>query len=374
MKFTISAAEMNAKLAALAKVMSSKAVQPILSTFLLEQKEGELRMTASDMDSTQCSILPLLEQDGNCGSICITANLLMDALKNLGSQPVTFEVDEETLSVTIRYNNGQFDMVGFPAADYILPAEMGECVQASLEASVLNSVIGKSLYAVANDELRPVMNGINFTKKGDELQCAASNGHILVRNTYKVDGDGQEYSFLLFSKAAKIVHSLTHRLEGKVQVFITEREVAFRTETDYFRTRLIEGRYPNYNAVIPADSDKTATLDRDELLAAIRRVSVFADKARCEIAMNFSGMSLMLSGRDFDLSTHAEETVFCGYQGEKLRIGFNAAYLRQTLENITAKEVQFKLGTESRAGVIIPVVDDAPMETVALIMPILLSA
>lgn len=197
------------------------------------------------------------------------------------------------------------------------------------------------------------MNGINFTKKGDELQCAASNGHILVRNTYKVDGDGQEYSFLLFSKAAKIVHSLTHRLEGKVQVFITEREVAFRTETDYFRTRLIEGRYPNYNAVIPADSDKTATLDRDELLAAIRRVSVFGD---------------------FDLSTHAEETVFCGYQGEKLRIGFNAAYLKQTLENITAKEVQFKLGTESRAGVIIPVADDDPMETVALIMPILLSA
>lgn len=377
MRFTISAAELNAKLAALAKVISSKTAQPIYSTFLLELKNGVLRITASDMDCSRCSTLPIMDMDGANGynvSICVTASFLLDSLKNLGDQPVTFVVDEESLSVVIRYDNGRFDMVGFPAKDYILPGAMEEYVQATIEAPVLNDCIGKSLYAVGNDDIRPIFSGIYFTKKGDELQCAATNGSMLVRNTYKVEDDGQEYSFLLHSRAAKIVRSMTSKSDEKVQVFITEREVVFQTESDYFRTRLIEGRYPNYNAVIPTESDKTAILDKNELLAAVRRVSVFADKARCEVAMNFSGLSLVLSGKDIDCSIHAEETVFCAYQGDNLCIGFKANFLKQTLENITTKEVQFKLSTQERASVIIPVTDDDQMETVALIMPILLSA
>ena len=377
MKFTISATEWNAKLIALAKVMNSKAALPIYSMFLLELKDGVLRITASDMDCSRCSTLPVIDMDGANGhseSICVTASFLLDSLKNLGDQPVTFEADEENLSVVIRYNNGQFDMVGFPAKDYALPGTMGKSVQVTIEASVLNDSIGKSLYAVGNDDLRPIFSGIYFTKKGDELQCATTNGSMLVRNTYKVENDGQEYSFLLHSRAAKIVRSMTSKSDEKVQVFITEREVAFQTETDYFRTRLIEGKYPNYNAIIPTDSDKTAILDKNELLAAVRRVSVFADKARCEVVMNFSGLSLVLSGKDIDYSTHAEEMVFCAYQGGNLRISFKAEFLKQTLENITTKEVQFKFSTQERAGVITPVTDDNQVETVALIMPILLSA
>ena len=329
------------------------------------------------MDCSRCSTLPVIDMDGANGhseSICVTASFLLDSLKNLGDQPVTFEADEENLSVVIRYNNGQFDMVGFPAKDYVLPGTMEKNVKATIEASVLNDSIGKSLYAVGNDDLRPIFCGIYFTKKGDELQCAATNGSMLVRNIYKVEDDGQEYNFLLHSRAAKIVRSMTSKSDEKVQVFITDREMAFQTETDYFRTRLIEGRYPNYNAVIPTDSDKNAILDKNELLAAVRRVSVFADKARCEVVMNFSGLSLVLSGKDIDYSTHAEEMVFCAYQGGNLRISFKAEFLKQTLENITTKEVQFKLSTKERAGVITPVTDDDQMETVALIMPILLSA
>ena len=377
MRFTILAAEWNAKLVALAKVMNSKVALPIYSTFLLELKDGVLRITASDMDCSRCSTLPVMDMDRaneHNGSLCVTASFLLDSLKNLGDQPVTFEADEENLSVVIRYNNGQFDMVGFPAKDYALPGTMGKSVQVTIEASVLNDSIGKSLYAVGNDDLRPIFSGIYFTKKGDELQCATTNGSMLVRNTYKVENDGQEYSFLLHSRAAKIVRSMTSKSDEKVQVFITEREVAFQTETDYFRTRLIEGKYPNYNAITPTDSDKTAILDKNELLAAVRRVSVFADKARCEVVMNFSGLSLVLSGKDIDYSTHAEEMVFCAYQGGNLRISFKAEFLKQTLENITTKEVQFQLSTQERAGVITLVTDDDQMATVALIMPILLSA
>ena len=377
MRFTILAAEWNAKLVALAKVMNSKVALPIYSTFLLELKDGVLRITASDMDCSRCSTLPVMDMDRaneHNGSLCVTASFLLDSLKNLGDQPVTFEADEENLSVVIRYNNGQFDMVGFPAKDYALPGTMGKSVQVTIEASVSNDSIGKSLYAVGNDDLRPIFSGIYFTKKGDELQCATTNGSMLVRNTYKVENDGQEYSFLLHSRAAKIVRSMTSKSDEKVQVFITEREVAFQTETVYFRTRLIEGKYPNYNAIIPTDSDKTAILDKNELLAAVRRVSVFADKARCEVVMNFSGLSLVLSGKDIDYSTHAEEMVFCAYQGGNLRISFKAEFLKQTLENITTKEVQFQLSTQERAGVITLVTDDDQMATVALIMPILLSA
>lgn len=377
MKFTISAAELNAKLAALAKVISSKTAQSIYSTFLLELKDGVLRITASDMDCSWCGTLPVMDMNGaerHNGSICVTASFLLDSLKNLGDQPVTFKVDEENLSVVICYNNGQFNMVGFPAKDYVLPSVMKEYVQTTIEASVLNDCIAKSLYAVGGDDLRPAFGGIYFIRKGEKLQCAATNGAMLVRNTYKVEDNGQEYSFLLHSRAAKIVRSMTSKSDEKVQVFITDREVAFQTETDYFRTRLIEGKYPNYNAVIPTNSDKIAILDKNELLAAIRRVSVFADKARCGVTMNFSGLSLVLSGKDIDYSIHAEETVFCAYQGDNLCIGFKANFLKQTLENITTKEVQFKLSTQERASVIIPVTDDDQMETVALIMPILLSA
>ena len=330
MKFTISAAELNAKLAALAKVIGSKTAQSIYSTFLLELKDGVLRITASDMDCSWCGTLPVMDMNGaerHNGSICVTASFLLDSLKNLGDQPVTFKVDEENLSVVICYNNGQFNMVGFPAKDYVLPSVMKEYVQTTIEASVLNDCIAKSLYAVGGDDLRPAFGGIYFIRKGEKLQ-----------------------------------------------VFITDREVAFQTETDYFRTRLIEGKYPNYNAVIPTNCDKIAILDKNELLAAIRRVSVFADKARCGVTMNFSGLSLVLSGKDIDYSIHAEETVFCAYQGDNLCIGFKANFLKQTLENITTKEVQFKLSTQERASVIIPVTDDDQMETVALIMPILLSA
>ena len=159
MKFTISATELNAKLIALAKVMNSKVALPIYSTFLLELKDGVLRITASDMDCSRCSTLPVIDMDGANGhseSICVTASFLLDSLKNLGDQPVTFEADEENLSVVIRYNNGQFDMVGFPAKDYVLPGTMEKNVKATIEASVLNDSIGKSLYAVGNDDLRPI--------------------------------------------------------------------------------------------------------------------------------------------------------------------------------------------------------------------------
>lgn len=371
MKFTVSSTAMTNKLAAMAKVMNNKSVLPILSSYLLEVKDDmPLEITASDLECVWHGSLPVTGQEGT-GKVCITASTLLDAVKNLPEQEITFIIGDEDKSVTIQYANGRFEMAG-QAADEYPAVETSSDIRFRMETSTLCKAIDQSLFAVGYDSLRPIMNGINFTISNGKVECAASDGHKLARNSYPLVEEAEDCSFLLSAKAAKIVKALIQRKEGFVEVELDGRNIVFKTDTDTFSSRLIEGRYPNYNAVIPPNNDKEATIDRQALLSAIRRVSAFAEKANRMVAMNFSGMSLLLAGHDFDNSTSAEETVFCGYQGGNICIGFSAENLMQVLENTDAAEVRFRMSEPCRAAIIEPTSEDGQTEHLSLLMPMML--
>lgn len=371
MKFTVSSTAMTSKLAAMAKVMNHRPALPVLSSFLLEVKEdAPLEVTASDLECTWHGSLDVTGQEGT-GKVCITASTLLDALKNLPEQEITFIIGDEDRSVTIQYANGHFDMVG-QAADEYPTADYPSDIHFRMETATLCKAIEQSLFAVGCDSIRPIMNGINFTIGNGKVECAASDGHKLARNIYPLAGEAEDCSFLLSAKASKIVKTLIQKKEGFVEVDLDGHSIAFKTDTDSFSSRLIEGRYPNYNAVIPSDSDKEATIDRQTLLSAIRRVSVFAEKASRMVVMKFSGMSLLLSGHDFDNSTSAEETVFCAFQGNDINIGFSAENLMLVLENTDAAEVRFRMSEPCRAAIIEPSTEDGQTERLALLMPMML--
>ena len=370
MKFTVSSTAMTSKLAAMAKVMNSKPALPILSTFLLELKEDGLELTASDLECVWHGFLPVTEQEGT-GKVCITASSLLDAVRNLPEQPITFVIDDKDKSVTIHYLNGHYDMAGLGGDEYPMMQNEGD-IRFDIDAATLCSSIDLSLYAVSYDALRPVMTGISYTFSDGKLECAASDGHKLVRNTYPLVGNAEDCRFILSAKAAKIVKLLLQKKQGCVEVEYSERNIVFKTDTDSFSTRLIEGAYPNYNAIIPTNSDKEATIERQALLSAIRRVGIFAERTSRQLVLSFSGMALLLTGHDFDNATSAEETVFCAYQGNEIRIAFHAENLKMLLENMDAAEVRFRMSESCRAAIIEPVLDDRQSEHLALLMPMML--
>ena len=359
------------KLAAMAKVMNNKPALPILSTFLLEVKEdAPLELTASDLECVWHGSLDITGQEGT-GKVCITASTLLDAVRNLPEQPITFIVNDENKNVTIQYLNGHYDMTGLGRDEFPLIQNESD-IRFDMDAAALLNSIDQSLYAVSYDVLRPVMTGISYTITDNKLECAASDGHKLVRNIYSLADHADDCRFILSAKAAKIVKLLLQKKEGNVEVEYNGRNIVFKTDTDSFSTRLIEGVYPNYNAIVPTNSDKEATIDRQTLLSAIRRVGIFAERTSRQLVLSFSGMALLLTGHDFDNATSAEETVFCAYQGDEIRIAFHAENLKMVLENMDSAEVRFRMSESCRAAIIEPVSSDELSEHLALLMPMML--
>ena len=372
MKFLVSSASLANKLAEMSKVMSSKAARPILSNFLFELNEEKLQITASDGECFQCSTIAVAIAKGS-GKICLPADRLLNAIRNLSDQLIGFTINEETLLTTIKYANGKFELVGESANEYPIPPSLDNIEkQVEINASTLNTAIAQTLFAASTDDLRPIMNGIYFTTQGQSFQSVATDGQKLVRNTYKLEDTLEEINFLLPIKVAKIIKNLTNKITSPVTISHNQREALFTLENDTFRCRLLEGRYPNYNSVIPQTSPNRATIERDSLLSAIKRVGLFSSTANNCIVMDFSGIQLNVTGKDIDYSSSAEETLFCTYLGENVRIGFKCEYLKQILENTTSKEVEFQLGEQSRAAIIKPVNENEQIDNLALLMPILI--
>lgn len=374
MKFQVSSIALANKLSVMAKVINAKPVLPILSNFLFELDGETLQITVSDGECMQCSTLSVTVAEEN-GKICLPADKLLDALRSLPEQSIEFTINEPTFEINIKYNNGKYDFVGYPADEYTIPSPLSNIKkEIQIEATTLNTAITQSLFAVANDELRPIMNGIHISTKKGIFQSAASDGQKLVRNTYKMENPIEEIEFVVPTKAAKLIKNLTNKVTTSIIVTYNEREAIFIIENDIFRCRLLEGKFPNYNAVIPQKNTNIAIIEREILLSTIKRVGVFSSVANGSIEMNFSGIGLDISGKDIDYSTSAKETLFCAYSGKNLRIGFKCEYLRQILENITSKEITFLMDDYSQAAIIKPVGEDDKTENLSLLVPMMLGA
>ena len=372
MKFIVSSTGLFSRLQAISRVINSKNSLPILDCFLLELTDGTLSITASDSETTLSTFIEANEYDTD-GRFAVNSKTILEALKEIPEQPLTFEVSE-SMEIVVKYQNGKYSLMGQNADEYPQSANLGSnAVHVSLGVEVLMNGINRSLFATADDELRPVMNGIYFDITTEDITFVASDGHKLVRNkTYKARGN-EKAAFILPKKPATLLKNLLPKETGDVQIDFDDRNAMFTLENYSMTCRLIEGRYPNYNSVIPQNNPHRATIDRAAFVSALKRVSVFSSAASSLIKLRLDMNTIQISGQDIDFSTSAEETLMCQYEGNQMSIGFKSTFLIDILNNISSQEVVMELADPSRAGVIVPVEQNEDEDLLMLLMPMMLN-
>ena len=372
MKFIVSSTGLFSRLQAISRVINSKNSLPILDCFLLELTDGTLSITASDSETTLSTSIETNEYDTD-GRFAVNSKTILDALKEIPEQPLTFEVNE-SMEIVVKYQNGKYSLMGQNADEYPQSANLGSnAVHVGLGVEVLMNGINRSLFATADDELRPVMNGIYFDITTEDITFVASDGHKLVRNkSYKARGN-EKAAFILPKKPATLLKNLLPKETGDVQIDFDDRNAMFTLENYSMTCRLIEGRYPNYNSVIPQNNPHRATIDRAAFVSALKRVSVFSSAASSLIKLRLDMNTIQISGQDIDFSTSAEETLMCQYEGNQMSIGFKSTFLIDILSNISSHEVVMELADPSRAGVIVPVEQNEDEDLLMLLMPMMLN-
>ncbi|MEL7601316.1 MAG: DNA polymerase III subunit beta [Proteiniphilum sp.] len=373
MKFVVSSATLLNHLQAISRVINSKNTLPILDCFLLNLKNNTLSLTAADSETRLETLVEVSNTEGE-GSLAINAKNLLDPLRELPDQPLTFDINDETLEVFIYYHNGKYNFVGLKGDEYPEPKVLKEsALKLTMDAETLFSGINRTVFATADDELRPVMNGIYFDISADDLTFVASDGHKLVRvTTTETKGEGRS-SFILPKKPANLLKSLLPKETGAVEITFDENNAYIAMSSYKMVCRFVEGRYPNYNSVIPQNNPNTLTLDRLALLNALKRVAVFSNPASSLVKLQLSEDKIVVSAQDIDFLTAAEEMIPCHYEGNVMNIGFKAAFLIDILNNIPSSDVRVELSDPSRAGLILPVEKEENEEMLTLLMPMMLN-
>lgn len=374
MRFTVSSSALSSKLNMLAKVIGSKNSLPILDCFLFQVANGEMSITASDSDNVIKSTLALTDHDGE-GEFCVPNRVILDALKELPEQPLHFDVDAagEAIAIKIVYQNGLYNFTGQSAEDYPRTQSMTDaCTTVSLPTEMLINNISRSLFATANDELRPVMNGIYFDLTADALAIVASDGHKLVRSKNFTIKSESPSAFNLPKKPASLLKNILSKDGDDAIIKFDDRSAEIQFTDGVMRCRLIDGRYPNYNSVIPNNPNEV-TVDRRGLQSALRRVLPFASESSQLIRFHIESGRFEVSSEDIDFSTSAKEQLSCEYNGSPISIGFKGSSLMEILGNITSDNIIIQLADPSRAGIIVPAEQPENEDILMLIMPMLLN-
>ncbi|MDR2042529.1 MAG: DNA polymerase III subunit beta [Tannerella sp.] len=373
MKFDVSSSALMSRLQSISKVIANKNTLPILDCFLFHLEDDKLTIIASDVETRLITGVDVMNVHGS-GLFAVSAKMLLEPLKKLPEQPLTFDINDENMEIFIYFENGKYNFIGQKGDTYPQQKALADDSSSlTLESQVLLNGIGRALFAVADDELRPVMNGVYFDIQTDSLTFVASDGHKLVRlNNNAVRSDGRA-SFILPKKPANLLKSLLPKSDDPVKIRFDENNTYVTMENFEMVCLLIEGRYPNYNSVIPQESPNRVTIERLPLLNALERVSVFSNPASCLVKLQLTGNRLVVSAQDVDFSTSAEEKIFCQYEGEELSIGFKATFLIEMLDNINANEIVVALADSSRAGVIVPVENEENEDLLMLLMPMVLN-
>ncbi len=375
MKFVVSSTEILGHVQAIGRVISNRNTLPILDNFLFKLKNGELIATASDLETTLITTIPLDASEGE-GVIALPAKILTDTLKEFPEQPLTFEVYSETLAVKLSTENGEFFIPGQDGTDYPENPEKNKdsIVNITVASEVLLKGVNKTLFATADDELRPVMNGILVELNNNDLTFVASDAHKLVCYR-RLDGRSEvESSFILPKKSASLLRNILPKEENPVLIEFDDKNAFFTLSNYQLICRLVEGKYPNYNAIIPANNPFKMTIDRAELYNTLKRVSVFSNAASNLIKFELKPNELVVSAQDVDYSISARETLACEYEGETLAIGFKSVFLLEILQNISSSNVVVALSDSARAGVFLPYDNEnADEDVLMLLMPMMIT-
>ena len=374
MRFTLSSTALSSKLVALSRVINSKNALPILGDFLFEIDGNTLHLTASDSENVMKTQLELTESDGSF-RFAIGNHDLLEAVKGFSEQPITFDVNLEQNLVKISYQNGLFSLPVDNADEYPVAQSVNEFAKAiTLPNAVLAENITRTIFATAQDELRPVMNGIYFDLSTDNLAVVASDGHKLVRNKIFTVKSDEPSAFILPKKPAGLLKNLLGKDGGDVTIRFDERNAEINYGDGVLQCRLIEGRYPNYNSVIPQNNPNEVRVDRLGLLAALRRVQPFANDSSNLVRFHVEGSTLQMDAEDYDFSKTATERMICEYNGNPMSIGFKGNAFIEILSNIECPEVVIQLADSSRAGLVLPSEQPDNQEILMLMMPMLINS
>ena len=374
MKFTISSSALLSLLATTGKVISNKSSLPILEYFLMDLKDGVLTVTTSDLETTLIGSISVenVEQEG---TIAAPAKLMLDSLKEFAEMPLTIEVNDTTWEIKITWASGHLSIPGASAVSYPSVQAMGaESKVISLDVDTLINGISHTIFATADDELRPVMNGVYFDFQPETLTFVATDAHKLVKCTAEQSNDFAA-SFILPKKPSNLLRNLLAKEEEPVEVTFDAKNVTFALKNFKLVCRLIEGNYPNYNAVIPTANPNKVLVNRVEFLNGIKRVAVCSNPTTNLIRMDISDNKVNLTAQDIDFSVSANETISCSYEGQNVTIGFKSTFLVEILSNIDTPTVVVELADSTRAGVFKPVYDDKQSsESLMLLMPMMINA
>ena len=373
MRFSISSTALSSKLNILSKVISPKNSISILECFLFEVQDGKLILTASDNANMMKCTVDLNEYDVN-GSFCVPSRIMLVSIKELADQPLVFDVNMSDYSIQMNYLNGSYKIFGQSAEEYPrLKGLDGEATSTTIPSEVLANNINRTIFATAQDELRMVMNGLFFDLKEDYMAIVASDGHKLVRN--RVYGCKAEVpaSFILPKKPATLLRSVLSTDGADVTISFNQTNAEIHFSDGMLSCRLIEGRYPNYNSVIPQDNPNALTLDRKSFISAMRRVMPFASESTQLIKLRLEYNSLEINAEDHDFATSARETITCEYGGMPMSIGFKGSALYEICNNISSDDIVIELADPGRAGLISPAQQPEGEDILMLIMPMLLN-
>lgn len=374
MKFTVSSSALLSLLATTGKVINSKNTLPILDYFLMELKGNELKVTTSDLETTLVGSIEVDYVESE-GVVAAPAKLMLDVLKECSEMPLSLEVNESNWEINISWNSGGFSVPGANPVSYPQTHQLSEeKTEVSLDVDILVNGINKTLFATADDELRPVMNGVHFNFDEAELTCVATDAHKLVKHTVECEC-GVKATFILPKKPANLLKNLLLKEDGEVKMTFDQKNVVFELSNSTLVCRLIEGQYPNYNVVIPQANPNKVLVDRVGLLNAIKRVAVCSNPTTNLIRLDIADNRIVLAAQDVNFAVSANETLACSYEGAPITIGFKSTFLVEILTNLETPTILIELADSARAGVYKPVYDDVQSSnTLMLLMPMMINA
>lgn len=370
MNFVISSASLLKHLQGISGVLSTSNTLPILDNFLFEITDGRLTVSASDLETTMRTSMEVEAKEE--GKIAIPAKLLLDVLKNLPDQPCTFLVDGTNFAIEIAYDNGKSKMVGYNGDDFPRTPELENSNSIKISGDIVANAINKTLFATGVDDLRPVMSGVYCQFSPENITFVATDAHKLVRYT-RTDSQASGSSAFILPK--KPLNLLKTNLKGDEEVMLeyNDSNAVFTFNDIVLVCRLIDGKYPNYEAVIPKENPNVLTIDRLQFLSSIKRVSIFANKTTHQIKLKLAGSELSLSAEDIDFANEANERLTCNYSGDDMEIGFNSRFLMEMLNNLDTTEVKLEMSEPSRAGLLMPSEENENEDILMLVMPVMLN-
>ena len=373
MNFIVSSSYLLKNLSSISGVITSNPVVPILENVLFEIENGNLLITASDLQTSVMVELQVESKEN--GSVAIPAKILIDTLKNLPEQPVTFSIDENNYNIEINSDNGRYKLAGENSADFPKVPEISDGYSFTVNATTLAMAIGNTIFSTSTDELRPAMTGVFFRLSSNSCTFVSTDGHRLVKYIRTdISGDEVDHDMIIPRKSLNLLKTIIPSDDkNDINIEFNASNAFFSNDNIKLVCRLIDERYPDYENVIPSDNSNSIEVDKSEILSSLKRISIYANKTTNQVRLKVSGSEILISAEDLDFSNEANERISCEHDGDDIEIGFNAKFLIEILSNIHSDKVIFKLSEPNRAGLVLPEDIEDEEDLTMLVMPVMLN-